>query len=144
LEGSPAPDEATLVEAQFLRSESELWDIDNGKLVPTDPACGSPQDVDPNAVDIVTSTEPPLTADEIFADLTADDIAAMGGEACALQLATIFSGVDRFLAEQGRQPGSLDELDASGYLERPVTLWEVTDEALVPAEGSGCTDFVTN
>jgi len=144
LERSPAPDEATLVEEQFLRSESDLWDIDDGRLVPTDPACGSPQDVDPDAVDIVTSTEPPRSTEEMFADLTADDIAAMGGEDCALELAAILSGVDRFLAEQGREPDSLDELDASGYLEQPVTLWEVTDEALVPAAGSGCTDFTTD
>jgi hypothetical protein len=144
LEGSPAPDEATLVEEQFLRSESELWDIDDGRLVPTDPACGSPQDVDPDAVDIVTSTEPPLTADEMFADLTADDIAAMGGEACARQLIAIFSGVDRFLAEQGREPDGLDELAATGYLSEPVTLWVVTDETLMPADGSDCNDFMTN
>lgn len=142
LEGAPAGDEAALVAGQFLRSESDLWDIDDGRLVPIDPACGATQADDPNAIEIVTSTEPPRSAQEVFADFTAQDIAAIGGEQCARQLAEIFSGVDRFVIEQGGQPDSLSELEAAGYLAEPVTMWEVTNAGLIPAEDSDCLDFV--
>jgi len=38
-EGQPAPDEAALVEAEFLRAPSDLWDVVDGELVAQDPGC---------------------------------------------------------------------------------------------------------
>ncbi len=40
LNSAPALDEATLVTSEFLREESELWNIVNGELVPQHPDCG--------------------------------------------------------------------------------------------------------
>ena len=39
-EGEPAPDEAALIAGDYVRSESELWDVVDGELVAQDPACG--------------------------------------------------------------------------------------------------------
>ena len=119
LEGSPAPDEATLVSSEYLREESDLWDIVDGQLVPVDPGCGSVPTEAADAIDIVTSTEPPPSADEVFA------------------------GADRYTAELGREPDTLDEIEAAGYFDAPVTLWQVVDDALVPADGSPCIDVAT-
>ena len=143
LEGSPAPDEATLVSSEYLREESDLWDIVDGQLVPVDPGCGSVPTETADAIDIVTSTEPPPSADEVFAGFTPDQITAVGGTECAHQLADVFAGADRYTAELGREPDTLDEIEAAGYFDAPVTLWQVVDDALVPADGSPCIDVAT-
>jgi hypothetical protein len=141
LEGSPPPDEQALIDDQYLRVESDLWDIVEGRLVSVDPDCASVEPDPPEAVEIVTSTEPPQTADQVLAGFSADDVAALGGEQCARQLAAVFAGIDQFIAERGRQPDDLDELADAGYFVEPVTLWNVVDEVLVPAADSGCTDL---
>ena len=104
LVGAPAPDESVLV-GEFLREESDLWDVVDGQLVPADPGCGSVPTDAPDAAEIVTSTEPPQSADEMFSGFTTDQIAAVGGEACARQLAAIFSGADRYAVRGRLQPG---------------------------------------
>jgi hypothetical protein len=141
LEQTPTPDEATLVEQQFVREESDLWDIVDGRLVPTDPGCGTvaPDAPDaPDAVDIVTSTEPPQTADEVYAGFSGEQITAVGGPACATELAAIFSGAERYVVEIGSEPADLQQLVDQGYLEAPPALWQLTDDQLVPAPESGC------
>lgn len=143
LEGSPASDEAVLVTSEYLREESDLWDIVDGQLVAVDPGCGSVPTQAADEIDIVTSTEPPLRADDVFAGFTADQVAAVGGPECAHQLADVFAGADRFIAELGREPDTLDEIDAAGYFDAPVTLWQVVDGALIPADGSSCVDVAT-
>jgi hypothetical protein len=47
LNSSPAPDEATLVASEFLREESELWNIVNSELVPQHPDCSPVTPVEP-------------------------------------------------------------------------------------------------
>lgn len=137
LAGLPAPDESVLV-GEFLREESDLWDIVDGQLVPVDPGCSSVATEAPDAVEIVTSTLPPQSADEIFAGFTDDQIAAIGGDACARELAAIFSGADRYVLEVGSDPAGLQQLVDDGYLDAMPTLWAITDDLLAPVPGSGC------
>lgn len=137
LVGAPAPDESVLV-GEFIREESNLWDVVDGQLVPVDPGCGSVPIDAPDAAEIVTSTEPPPSADEIFAGFTAEQIASVGGDACARQLAAIFSGADRYAFEVGSDPADLQQLVDEGYLDVVPELWEITDDLLTPAADSGC------
>lgn len=37
--GDPPPDEAALVDADFIRARSELWDVVDGDIVVQGPAC---------------------------------------------------------------------------------------------------------
>lgn len=141
LKGEPAPDEAALVDAGFLREPSELYDVVDGAPVPVDPACGDlPASVPATTVEIVTSTEPEgaASADELYSGYTPDQIAAVGGPECARELAVIFAGVDRFITEQGTEPGTFADLETGGYFADQITLWQVVDDTLVPADGSGC------
>ncbi len=140
LEQAAPADEATLVEEQFLRDESNLWDIVDGQLVPTDPGCGTLAPDAPDAADIVTSTEPPQTADEVYAGFTLDQITAVGGKACALELAAIFSAAERHVAEVADDPADLQQLVDAGYLDALPALWQLADDQLVPAPVSGCLD----
>ncbi len=137
LVGSPAPDESVLV-GEFIRAESDLWDIVDGQLVPVDPGCGDVATEAPQASEIVTSTEPPQTADEIFAGFSPDQIAAVGGDACASELAAIFSGADRYAFDVGSDPDDLQQLVDEGYLDALPALWELTDDLLTPIPDSGC------
>jgi hypothetical protein len=143
LKREPAPDEAALVDAGFLREPSDYWDVVDGKPVPADPVCGDVAPAPTTTVEIVTSTEPEgaATADELYAGYSPEQIDAVGGPDCARQLAVIFAGVDRYLAEQGQDPGTLADLESAGYLSEPVTLWAVVDDTLVPADGSPCIDY---
>lgn len=144
MEGAPAPDEAALVTAGRLREESELWDVSDGALVPAHPDCGPvPADTPSgtSVVEIVTDVEPTPTADEVFATFTADDIAGVGGEACARELAAIFSAGARYVAERGEEPVVMDDLVAGGFLGATPELWVVSGDDLVPVEGSGCVAF---
>jgi hypothetical protein len=149
LEGDPPPDESALVAGQYLREESELYDVVDGQVVTVDPGCGGTGTVPPatppvtDVGQIVTSTEPPLTPDQMMAELTPEEIAQVGGEACARELVTIFTAGQSYVAEQGKDPENLDELVEAGYLETPITLWVVDGETLLPAEGSGCVDLET-
>jgi hypothetical protein len=138
LEGSPAPDEAALVAQQFIREPSDLWDVTDGVLVPVDPACGSVAEVSPTTLDIVTSTEPPETADQVYAGFSAEQIAGVGGEACARELAAIFAAGEQHVAEFGDDPRDLQQLVDEGSLDRMPALWQITDGVLTPTADSEC------
>lgn len=154
LEGSAAVDEAALVAAQYLREQSELFDVVDGQLVAVDPGCkvalppvtapsGSAPLTAPatDVGEIVTSIAPgpsAMSVDEVLAAMTADDIAAYGGIECATELAAISAAGQAFVVREARDPADLAELD--GDLDREITLWD-WDEAgqtLVPAADSGC------
>jgi hypothetical protein len=143
LEGEPAPDEAAMIAAGLLRNESELWDVVDGRLVPQDPACGNVLTTVPTE-EIVTEPNASGAAavDEIMAAFTADDIAGYGGPECARQLAAVFAGADEYAKQEGKDPDTLADVDAAGYLAEPVTMWQVVDGSLRPAPGSTCLDFV--
>lgn len=137
LEGEPPADEQALVDAGFLREATSDWDVADGELVAENPACG-PTDVEPVAtLDIMTDTEP-LTADELYATFDPADIDAVGGEACARELASIIAAAESFLAERRAEPSGLDELVAAGYLDATPEMWQLVDAELQPVEGSGC------
>ncbi len=153
LEGSPAPNEAALVATGYLREESSLLDVVDGRIVAQDPSCeGAVPRPPPGSTpltapatdvgDIVTSVEPaaPLTPDEVLATMTDTDITAYGGIECATEIAAISAAGQAFVLREGRNPDSLDDL--AGDLDRPITLWTFDPEsqALVPAPGSACTD----
>jgi len=138
LEGAPPADEAALVATEYVREESDLWDIKDGQLVAVDPGCGSVATEAPDAVEITTSIEPPPSAEEVYAGFTAEQIAAVGGESCARELAAIFSGVDTYADGIGTDPDGLAQLVDEGYLDTMPTLWEITNDLLTPVDGSGC------
>lgn len=151
LEGSTPDSEAALVATGYLKEESERFDVVDGRLEAVDQACkGSVPATTPNgsvpltapATDLgqIITNDQVLTAAEVFATMTADDIAAFGGEACARELADIFAAGEAFTAREGREPENLDDLESD--LESPVTRWayDGTDDRLVPADGSPCPD----
>jgi hypothetical protein len=150
LEGSPAPDQAALVDGQFLREPSERWDVVDGRLVPTDPACGDVTAPVPTE-QIVTSTEPvdatdlgaltqqveSMTADDILATVSPEEIAAVGGPECAYEVAEVGLAVSRWLLRNSDEPVSLRQLLDSGDL-GPLELWTVTDDSLEAVPGTPC------
>ncbi|MAT04348.1 MAG: hypothetical protein CL424_04810 [Acidimicrobiaceae bacterium] len=138
LEGEPPPNEAALVEAQFLRAETTDWDVVDGEIVAENPACGDPAEVTP-IDDIVTSTIASPTAEEFLASWSDEQIDGVGGIECATELSAILTAAPRFADEQGADPDGLDELVDAGYLAETPELWTVTDDELVPADGSPCT-----
>lgn len=142
-EGEPAPDEAALVAGDYLRSESELWDVVDGRLVAEHPDCADVPGTVPTE-EIVTEAGPgePLSVDGVLADFTDDDIASFGGPDCARQLAVLFAGGSQYTAAEGVEPDTLADIEAAGYFVEPVTMWEIVDGILRPTPGSDCLDFV--
>jgi len=149
LQGDPPADQAALVAAGYLREPSTLYDVVNGQIVPVDPGCGgtgavatTPSGSAPMTApatdvgQIVTSTEPPLTPEQMLASFTPQEIAEVGGQECAGELASIYVASENYVAQQGKDPVSLDDLAA--YLDQPIDLWRVENDSLVPVEGSGC------
>jgi len=137
--GEPAANEAALIDAGQLREPSELWDVVDGRLVAQDSACGDVTASVPTD-DIVTDTTGSApTADDVRASFTTDDIALVGGEECAWQLAVVIAGAASFTEREGVEPQTF--ADAETDFEQPVTLWELVDDTLRPAAASGCTDF---
>jgi hypothetical protein len=142
-EGEPAPDEAALVEGDYVRGESELWDVVDGELVAEHPDCA---DVPTNVPteEIVTDSvgTEALTVDDVMATFTADDVESVGGAECARQLAVVFAGASQYTAVEGVEPDTMADVEAAGYFAEPVTMWEVVDDTLRPTPDSGCVDFV--
>jgi hypothetical protein len=150
LEGSPAPNESALVATGNLREESELLDVIDGQIIAQAPACEAvvPKITPTETVmtapattigEIVTSTEA-LTTDDVLATMTEADIEAYGGIECATEIAAVSAAGQEFIAREGRNPNSLDEL--AGDLDREIALWtfDADAQALAPADGSPCPD----
>jgi hypothetical protein len=142
LEGAPPPDETALV-PDFLREETTDWDVVDGQLVAENPACGEAPEVTP-IDDIVTSTLPSLTADEVLASFSPEQIEQIGGQACAAELAAIFAAGERFVAEQDGEPANLQDLVDAGYLSELPALWQADADQLRPAENGGCRDLAAD
>ena len=152
LEGSPPPDQAALVASRYLREPSQLHDVVDGQIVPIDPGCGgtgavattpsgSPPMTAPSTDggQIVTSTEPPLTPEQMLAEFTPEEVAEVGGAECAGELASLFVAAQNYVAEQGKDPETIDDL--TGHLDQTIDLLVVEDGNLRPAPGLGCTDI---
>jgi hypothetical protein len=75
----------------------------------------------------------------MLAEFTPDEIAEVGGQECAGELASLFVAAQNFVAEQGKDPETIEDL--TGYLDQPIDLWVVQDGALEAAPGSGCVDL---
>lgn len=150
-EGTPPESDAALVSTGHLDAESDLFEVVDGRIEASNNACkgsvpvtapsgSAPLTAPATELGQIVTDDELLTAADVFATMSADDVAAFGGEACALELADVFAAAERFIAREGSEPTSLDEL--AGDLEQPVRLW-VLDAAglrLVPAEGSPCPD----
>jgi hypothetical protein len=89
---------------------------------------------------IVTDSEAPMTAEQMLATLTDEQIVAIGGSECANELVAIAVAAQRFADEQGADPLDMDALIDAGYLTPAPVLWTVADGDLVGVEGSGCVD----
>lgn len=147
LEGKPAPDEAALIAAGLLRTESDLWDVVDGQLVPQDPSCGDVATTVPTEEIITEETGAESgggAVDAMYATFTADQVESYGGEACARQLAVVYTGADAYADREGVAPDTLADVEAAGYLSEPVTMWEVVGDSLRPTAGSECNDFVAD
>lgn len=142
-EGEPAPDEAALVEGGYMRSESELWDVVDGELVAQHSDCADVPTTVP-AAEIVTESGDgeALTVDDVMATFTDADVDSFGGADCARQLAVVFAGASQYVAAEGVEPSTMADVEAAGYFDEPVTMWEVVDDTIRPTDGSGCLDFV--
>jgi hypothetical protein len=105
---------------------------DTGASLPADPPIAT--------LDIVTEIEP-LDADELYATFDEVQIASVGGEACARELAEIVAAAEHYLAERATDPAGIGELVAAGYLDEVPTRWTLDGDELVPAAGSGCADL---
>ncbi len=149
LSDAPPADESVLITAGYLREASEAWDIADGVLVPQASACGVVTATTPSGSvaqtapaselgQLVTGSEAPPTPEELLDELTDEQIAGVGGVACARELMTIFDAGERFVAELGTDPTSLQQLADTGYLPQPATLWVEQDGSLQPAAGSSC------
>jgi hypothetical protein len=86
--------------------------------------------------EIVTSSEPPLTPEQMLSEFTPEEVAEVGGPECAGELASLFVAAQNFVAEQGKDPETIEEL--AGYLDQPIELWVVQAGSLAAAPGSGC------
>ena len=156
-EGTPAPDEAALVSAGYLDTESDAVDVAGGQVVAQVPECASavPDAPVPTAPsgsapltapatdvgEIVTGTEPvQMTTEAVLATMTELDIEAYGGRECATEIAAISVAAQRFIEREGRDPDDLAEL--ADDLDREIALWDFDAEnlVLVPADGSPCVD----
>src|SRR5262245_6829803 len=92
----------------------------------------------------VPSTADVQTADELLSQLSDDDIASVGGLACATELVTVVVAGDQYIADTGTEPQSLDVLFDGGYLTEDLLLWKFENNSLRPVEGSGCIDLNTS
>lgn len=149
LEGEPAPNEAALI-GNGLREESVLWDVRDGVLIPADPGCGEVPAAAP-AVEIVTDDQPAttdeladlaaeieaMTPEDIVADATDEEIAAVGGPDCAFEVAVVGLAFARFTFDFEAEPTSLDQLVDEGYL-GPLERWTLTDTAMEAVPGTPC------
>jgi hypothetical protein len=145
-EGDPPPDEQALVDGGFLRSVTEDWNIVDGELVAENPACGDVPTTVPTQ-EIVTEandagTLAPMTVEEVLATFDEDQVAEVGGPACARQMAVIISGAEQYVANEGVDPETIEDVERAGYLAEPVTMWQVVDDELRPTDDSPCNDFV--
>ncbi len=147
LESKPAHDETTLVAAQYLKQESEYWNIANGQLVAQDPDCATVTPVEivteqtaSAAAEVSTdlSTElAAMTPESVVAGATEAEIAEVGGRDCALELARVGLAFGQSAIANGVEPTSIRQLLDDGTLE-PLTLWTPTDMVLDAAPGSAC------
>lgn len=137
LEGAPPPDEQALVDAGYVRETTSDWEVVDGELVAENPACGPVPDAPIATLDIVTDTEA-LSADELYATFDQAAIDAIGGEACARELAAIIAAAETFLGERSAEPADIAELVDTGYLASTPELWELVDAELLPTATSGC------
>ena len=115
------------------------------RLVAENPACGDIPTTVPTQ-EIVTEasdagTLAPMTVDEVLATFDEEQIAEVGGPACARQMAVIISGAEQFLANEGVDPETIEDVERAGYLAEPVTMWQVVDDELRPTDDSPCNDF---
>jgi hypothetical protein len=142
LEGEPPPDEQALVDGEFLRETTTDWDVVDGELVAENPACGPVGEAatPPTVVDITTDAVP-MSADEILAEMTDEQVSQVGGVDCAGELADIFSAAERFVADLGREPEGFDDLVDEGYLDTLPALWVTDGDELRPAGDGPCLDL---
>lgn len=137
LEGDPPSDEQALVDAGYLRETTSDWDVADGELVAENPACGEVGELPVTTIDIVTETEA-LDAADVYGAFDETAIDAIGGEACARELAAIIAAAETYLTDRDAEPDDIEALVTAGYLPQQPSLWQLVDAQLVPAEGSGC------
>lgn len=129
--------ETELVDVRYMRAEIDAYDLvpDTGEVVRVP---GVPCPADDSA-----EQSAPMTADDMYTTLTEQEIAGFGGPQCARELMEIAAAGERFVAREGRNPESLDEMAVDLDIEPVLWQYDAGDETLTPAPGSPCVDFPT-
>ncbi len=122
--------ESELVDNGLLRTESGSYDLVDGEIVRV---VGAPCDYEP------IRTANPLTTDRVFGSWPDSLVERYGGRDCALEQAAVMAAGQNFINRENRLPETLADLD--GDLDRPVVLWQWSENRLIPVEGSGCVDL---
>lgn len=127
--------EAELVEADIIGEESEAYDLVPGTRdvvrVPGVP-CPAPASEPPPTA--------PLTVDDVLAEMGEDGIAFIGGPECAREFAEIALAGERFIAREGRDPESIEDLADDLAVEPELWIYDSRSQTLAPSEGSPCVD----
>ena len=129
-EGRVPDAERELVDTGMLLAESGSYDLVDGEIVRV---VGAPCDYEP------IQTANPLTADRVFGSWPDSLVERYGGPDCALEQAAVMAAGQNFINRENRVPETLADLD--GDLDRPVVLWQWSENRLIPVEGSGCSDL---
>ena len=129
-EGRPPDAERELVDNGLLRTESGSYDLVDGELVRV---AGTQCDDEP------MRTAKPLTTDRVFGSWPDALVEQFGGPDCALEQAAVMAAGQNFINREYREPETLADLE--GDLDRPIVLWEWSEDRLRPVEGSGCSDL---
>lgn len=79
-----------------------------------------------------------MSPEEFAATLPTDEIEAVGGEDCAIELASVSLVISRWVVDHaGAIPTSLDEI-ANDPMLADLKLWTLNDTTVDPVDGSGC------
>jgi len=130
------------VEGGYLREATTDWDVVDGRIVAENPACGAvPDAAPPSTVEIATVDGPMLTAEQMLAGMSDEQVARLGSVECAREFSRIVTSAERYVTDLDEIPTGFEDLVDAGYLAELPTLWQADGDELVPVEGGGCNEI---
>ncbi len=79
-----------------------------------------------------------MTVEEVLASASDEEIAEVGGPACAVELIEITLGYVRYRDETGEEPSSMIDVLDQGFIESPILLWTLDATSAVPSPDGPC------